>query len=160
MSQRYSCLEDVIQGHNLYDNCDMSPEAIRYWAKKAMITNSLAYVLADAAESFLMDCDGALAKFDRLVKRDVKRNFKIMHKCVNDARKAAKKAVGPMYETHSGFTDDGCIDSDWFYNFVMLLDDRVGVNPQKTRILLEFLFNMPSEGDGMFNPEYDDFVNE
>lgn len=159
MSQRYSSLEEVIQSHNLYKESHMSPEAVRHHAKMAMVTNSLAYILADAAESFLMDCEHSLNKFDRMVKNESKQNFKRMRQCVHAARAAAKKAASPMYETRSGFTDDACFDSDWWYNLIKLLDDRVGVNQQKTQMLLEFLLNMPSEGDGLFNPKYDDFVS-
>lgn len=159
MSQRYSSLEEVIKANNLDKNCTMSPESIKHFAKMAMVTNSLAYILADAAESFLMDCDFALGKFDRHLTKEVKRNFKQMHNAVHSARQATKKAAEPMYLTDSGFTDDACIDSDWFYNFLKLLDDRIGVNPQKTQMLLEFLLNMPSEGEELFNPKLEDFVN-
>ena len=160
MSQRYSSLEEVIKANNLDKNSTMSPESIKHFAKKAMITNSLAYILADAAETFLMDCDFALSKFDRHLTKEVKQSFKLMHKAVHSARLAAQKAAEPMYKTDSGFTDDACIDSDWFYNFLKLLDDRVGVNPQKTRLLLDFLLNMPSEGEGLFNPKFEDFYTE
>jgi hypothetical protein len=158
MSQRYSSLEEVIKANNLDKDCTMSPESIKHFAKKAMITNSLAYILADAAETFLMDCEFALGKFDRNLLREVKRNFRQMKSAVHQARLAAKKAAEPMYEAGSGFTDDACIDSDWWYNFVKLLDDRVGVNKQKTQLLLEFLLNMPSEGEGLFKPKLEDFV--
>lgn len=160
MSQRYSSLEEVIKANNLAKNCTMSPEGIRHHAKMAMVTNSLAYILADASETFLMDCENALGKFDRHLQKEIKQNFRQMTRCVHSARLAAKKAALPMYKTDSGFTDDACIDSDWWYNFVKLIDDRVGVNPQKTRLLLEFLLNMPSEGEGLFNPKFEDFVSE
>ena len=160
MAQRYSSLEEVIKAHNLTKDSQMSPEAVKHWAKMAMVTNSLAYILADAAESFLMDCDEALGKFDKNLVQKTKQNFKELHKCVVAAKAAAKKAASPIYETTSGYTDDACIDSDWWYNFVKLLDDRVGVNPQKTQMLLEFLLQMPSEGDGLFNPKYEDFVSK
>ena len=41
-----------------------------------------------------------------------------------------------------------------------LVDDRIGTNKQKTHLLLEFLLNMPSEGEGLFNPKFEDFVSE
>lgn len=159
MSQRYSSVDEVIKANFLDKDCDMSPEAVRHYAKMAMVTNSLAYILADAAETFLMDCEFALGKFDKHLLRDVKRNFRQMKTAVHAARLAAKKAAEPMYKADHGFTDDACVDSDWFYNFLKLLDDRVGVNKQKTQLLLEFLLNMPSEGEGLFNPKLDDFVN-
>lgn len=157
MSQRFSSLEEVIKENNL-DASGLSPEAVRRYAHLAMNTNSLAYILADAAETFLMDCENAICKFDRHLLREVKQNFRQMNKCVRSARLAAKKAVRPMYTTDSGFTDDACIDSDWWYNFIKLVDDRIGTNRQKTLLLLEFLLNMPSEGEGLFNPKLEDFV--
>jgi len=159
MAQRYSSLEEVIKENNL-DTSGLSPEAVRRHAKIAMNANSLAYILADAAETFLMDCEVSLSKFDRHLKREVKQNFAQMKRCVHSARAATKKAAQPMYDTDSGFTDDACIDADWWYNFVKLVDDRVGTNPQKTHLLLEFLLNMPSEGEGLYNVKLEDFVNE
>lgn len=160
MSQRYSSLDEVIKENDLAKDCQMSPEGIRHWAKMAMVTNSLAYVIADAAETLLMGCDQALGKFDRRIKQNVKKNFRHMHKCVHDARLAAGKAAEPMYKASSGYTDDACIDSDWWYNFIKLVDDRIGTNEQKTNLLLEFLLSMPSEGEGLFSPKFEDFVNE
>jgi hypothetical protein len=159
MSQRFSSLEEVIKANNL-DTSGLSPENVRHYAHLAMTTNSLAYVLADAAETFLMDCENALGKFDRHLLKEVKQNFRHMNRQVHSARLAAKKAAEPMYVTDSGFTDDACIDSDWWYNFLKLVDDRVGTNKQKTHLLLEFLLNMPSEGEGLFNPKFEDFVSE
>lgn len=158
MSQRYSSLDEVIKANNLFKDCNLPLETMRHHAKMAMVTNSLAYVLADAAESFLMDSDLALNKLNRNLTRETKQNFKNMASAVHTARRAAQRAAKPMYATDSGYTDDACIDSDWFYHFLMLLDDRVGVNPQKTHLLLEFLLNMPSEGEGLFNPKMDDFI--
>ena len=160
MSQRYQSLEEVIEANGLDKDCPMSAEAIIRHAKMAMVTDSFAYVLADAAETFLMDCECSLSKFDRYLRKETKQNFKHMHQCVRSAHAAAKKAVSDMYKTNTGFTDDACIDSDWWYNFIKLVDDRVGTNQQKTMMLLEFLLNMPSEGEGLFNPKLEDFVNE
>ena len=159
MNQRFQSLDEVIQRNNL-SSAALSPEAVRYHAKKAMVTNSLAYILTDAAETFMVDCESSLNKFDRALKNEVKRNFRQMHRCVHAARLAANKAATPMYKSGTGFKDDACIDSDWFYHFLQLLDDRVGTNPQKTQLLLEFLLAMPSEGEGLFDVKLEDFVSE
>ena len=158
MSQRHSSLDEVINEHNLNRNTTLSAEEVRQYAKKAMVTNSLAYVLADAANSFLIDCDAALQHFHKSLRHEVKQNFRQFQHTIHAARAASKKAAEPMYLAGSGYTDDACIDSDWFYHFIQLLDDRVGTNPQKTQLLLEFLLNMPSEGEGIFNPKYEDFI--
>lgn len=157
MPQRFSSLEEVIKANNL-DTSGLSPEATRHYAHLAMTTNSLAYILADAAETFLLDSETALNKFDRHLLKEVKQNFQQMNRQVHAARLAAKKAARPMYTTDSGFTDDACNDSDWWYNFMKLVDDRIGTNKQKSHLLLEFLLNMPSEGEGLFNPKFDDFL--
>ena len=157
MKQKFSSLDEVLAANNIKSDT-LSKEEVRHYAHLAMTTNSLAYVLADAAESFLMDCDAALGRVDRCLVQKTKQNFKEMHRCVHSARASAKKAASPMYETNSGFTEDACYDSDWWYNFIKLIDDRIGVNPQKTNQLLEFLLNMPSEGEGLFNPTYSDFI--
>lgn len=160
MTKRYAGLKEVIKETNIAKNATLSPEAIEYWTKKALATHSLAYILADAAESFLMECDEAMHKIDKQLVQKVKQDFKEMHRCVHASYKATNKAVQPMYKTNSNFTDNGCIDSDWWYNFLKLIDDRVGTNPQKTHLLLEFLLTMPSEGEGLFNPKFEDFVTK
>ena len=160
MTKRYAGLKEVIKEANIAKNATLSPEAIEYWTKRALATHSLAYILADAAGSFLMDSEEAMHKIDRQLTYEVKQAFNELHKCIHNSYRAANKAVQPMYKTNSNFTHDGCIDSDWWYNFLKLVDDRIGINPQKTQLLLEFLLTMPSEGEGLFNPKYEDFISE
>jgi hypothetical protein len=107
-----------------------------------------------------MECDEAMRKIDKQLVQKVKQDFNEMHRCIHASYKATNKAVQPMYKTNSNFTDNGCIDSDWWYNFMKLVDDRIGTNKQKTQLLLEFLLNTPSEGEGLFNPQFKDFVSE
>lgn len=156
-NKRFACVDEVIVNHNLAKDCVLPIESIRHLAKLSMLTNSMAYIFADAAESLLMDTEFTLDKLEKCLSKQAKHDFKQMKNSVHAARLAAKKAAAPMY-SQKDFTEDGCTDSDWWYNLIKLIDDRIGNNKQKTNLLLDFLFNMPSEGDGLFNVTYDDFI--
>jgi hypothetical protein len=47
-------------------------------------------------------------------------------------------------------------DSDWWYNFIRLVEDRTGNDALKTRQLLNWVLTMPSEM-GIFKIKKSDF---
>ena len=158
-NKRFAAIEQMLPSHDLIKDSTMSEDAIRHYAKLATLTHSMAYILADAADPFLMDSEFALGKLNQRLKRQTKKNFADMYAAVRVSRRAVKKAAGPMY-LKEDFSKDACKDSDWWYNLFKLIEDRIGNNKQKTNLLLDFLLNIPSEGDGLFNVKYEDFVND
>lgn len=149
-------IEAMIDRFGMDKKCNLSREAIKTKIQRAMVLNNLAFVLADAAHSFLMDCEGELSRFDVCFAQKDKYNFKQMLSHLQAARKWAKESALPIYEIPDKY--DACADSDWWYNMVKLIDDRLGDNPQKTNLLLEYLLNMPSEVK-LFEVTYNDFKN-
>ena len=154
IAQRDAQIDAMIDRFNITEKCNMSREAIREKVRRGMVLNNLAFILADVANTFLMDMEEELKPFGVCFAQTDKYNFKQMLSHVTAARKWAEKTALPIYEIADA--DDACADSDWWYNFIKLVDDRTGESARKTNMLLEYLLNMPSEV-GLFKVTYNDF---
>ena len=154
MDKLHADIEAMIDRFHMEKKCNMSREQIHKSIQKGMILNNLAFVLADAANTFLMDCERELRRFDVTFGQQDKYNFRQMLDHIKAARKWAEKSALPIYDIPD--TDDACADSDWWYHFMLLIDDRIGEDPRKTNLLLEYVLNMPSE-IGLFDVTYNDF---
>lgn len=148
-------IDAMIDRYDMERYCDMTREQIRRCVQRGMVANNLAFVLADTANTFLMDCEGDLRKLGVGFGYNDKYNFNQMMRHITAARKWAAKSALPIYELKEE-TDDACADSDWWYHMARLIDDRLGDDRRKTNMLLEFLLQMPSEV-GLFKVTYDDF---
>lgn len=149
-------IDDMIDHYHMEEKCDMSRKEIQELVQKAMIQNNFAFVLADVANTFLLDCEKSLERFGVAFSQKDRYNFGMVLKKISEARKWAGVAASPIYHLKMGETDNACADSDWWYNFIKLIDDRLGDDPRKTNMLLEYVLSMPSE-IGLFNIKYDDF---
>lgn len=147
-------IDEMIDRFNMTKKCSLSREQIHKAVERGMILNNFAFVLADAANTFLMDCECEMSKLGVAFTQKDKQNFKEMLKQIHSARKWAEICALPIYEIKDA--DDACADSDWWYNFIKLVDDRIGDDPRKTNLLLEYILAMPSE-IGLFKVEYNDF---
>lgn len=147
-------IEAMIDRFDMTTKCGLSREAIHKKVQRGMILNNLAFVLADAANSALMDMEEELSGLGVAFSQNDKYNFKQMLSHVTAAKKWAEKSALPIYEIKDA--DDACADSDWWYNMIKLIDDRLGDDVQKTNMLLEYVLAMPSE-IGLFKITYNDF---
>lgn len=147
-------IDEMIDRFHMTKKCSMSREAIHRAVERGMVLNNLAFVLADACNTFLMDCENELKRFDVAFGQTDKYNFRQMLSHISAARKWAEKSALPIYDIPDA--DDACADSDWWYSFIKLVNDRTGENPGKTNLLLEYVLNMPSEMN-MFDVKYNDF---
>ena len=147
-------IDDMIDRFHMMKKCSMSREAIHKAVEKGMVLNNFAFVLADVCNTFLMDCENELKRFDVAFGQTDKYNFRQMLSHISAARKWAEKSALPIYDIPDA--DDACADSDWWYSFIKLVNDRTGENPSKTNLLLEYVLNMPSEMN-MFDVKYNDF---
>ena len=151
-----STIDDMIDRYRMEEVLGMSREALRKRVRRGMICNNLAFVLADVASTFLLDCTSELARLGVVFGQKDKQNFNQMMSHLKAARKWAEKSALPMYGNAG--SEDACADSDWWYSLIKLIDDRTGSDKRKTNILLEYLLNMPSE-IGLFDIKYEDFRN-
>lgn len=147
-------IDSMIDKFKMVENCNIPREEIKKIVRRGMVLNNFAFVLADVANTFLMDCERDLRKLGVAFGQKDKYNFKMMLDHVKAAKKWAEISAMPIY--HMDHTDDACSDSDWWYNFIKLVDDRTGDNYAKTNLILEYLLNMPSE-TGLFDIKYDNF---
>ena len=146
--------DDFIEANHLVAKTQLSQETLRRIIKKAMMANSFAYILSDVVNSFIMDCDECLGKFDKAFSFESKKWFNEMRSHIIAARKCSEKLCQPMY--HTTRTDDMCADSDWWLALIKLVDDRMSDDYPKTQQFLELLLNMP-EGDSPYKVTFDDF---
>ena len=147
-------IEAMIDRFDMTTKCNLSREAISKKVKRGMILNNLAFVLADAANSALMDMESELTSLGVAFNQSDKYNFKQMLSHVDAAKKWAEKSALPIYK--ADYSEDMCADSDWWYNMIKLIDDRLGEDKRKTNMFLEYLLAMPSE-IGIFDLTYNDF---
>ena len=147
-------IDEMIDRFHMTKKCSMSRDAIHRAVERGMVLNNLAFVLADACNTFLMDCENELKRFDVAFGQTDKYNFRQMLSHISAARKWAEKSALPIYDIPDA--DDACADSDWWYSFIKLVNDRTGENLSKTNLLLEYVLNMPSEMN-MFDVKYNDF---
>ena len=155
LRKREADIDAMIDRFRMMDKCGKTREELHEIINKAMICNNFAFVLADVANTFLMDCEKSLETFGIAFDKKDKYNFRQMLDHVKAARKWAEKSAMPIYEIGEE-TDEACADSDWWYSLIKLIDDRTGDDPQKTNMLLEYILAMPSQV-GLFKITYDDF---
>lgn len=154
IQKRDEQINAMIDRFDMTSKCSLSREAIHKKVQRGMVLNNLAFVLADAANTFLMDMESELAPLGVGFRQEDKYNFNQMLSHVKAARKWAEKSALPIYEMSEAY--DACADSDWWYHMIKLIDDRLGDDRRKTNMLLEFILSMPSEV-GLFNVTYNDF---
>lgn len=154
IKKRDADIDAMIDRFNMTEKCNLSREQIHRKVQRGMVLNNFAFILADAANTALMDMETELKPLGVAFSQKDKQNFNEMMKHVVAAKKWAEKSALPIYEISEA--QDACADSDWWYNFLKLVDDRIGDNAQKTNLLLEYLLNMPKEV-GLFDVRYEDF---
>ena len=148
----------LIDELRLDERCSLGRDAIFRRLVKANVLLNIAYVLADATHSALLDVEGELRLVGAGLMKEDKYNYKQMMQHLSMARKWAQKSVAPIYATPD---DEGFgSDSDWWYNMIKLIEDRTGDDPRKTHMLLEFLLGMPSELGVFEKIDYGSFARE
>lgn len=152
--RRDASIDELIDRYDMERKCGMSRDELRRRVQRSLVYNNLAFICADVANSFLMDCEHELKRFGVAFRHDDRRNFRQMLDHIRAARTWSAKSAFPIYEIEE--RDNACAESDWWYNMMKLIDDRTGDNRQKTNMLLEWLLAMPSEV-GLFDVKYDDF---
>lgn len=149
-------IDAFIKEWNLVEKTGYSQETLQNMVRRAMLTNSFAFILADVTNSILMDCEYYMDKLGTGLSQNTKENFRNMLRNITAARKWSEKAIKPLYQSKS--VNSLCYDSDWWLNVIKLIDDRIGTDPQKTHLFIEFLLNMP-EGDSPYKVTLNDFKN-
>lgn len=145
--------EKFIEESGVHPEIPMSRQEIRRRVIKTMTENNIAFVLADAANSFFVDCTVGLSALGLEFKREQKMKFARLKNAVRQAKDLSAELGGELYTLED--RDFALFDSDFYYNLLKLIEDRIAEDPAKTTMLLQYLFAMPSHG--IFNVRLEDF---
>ena len=157
-NERDERIYGLIDELRLDERCSFGRDEIFRRLIKANVLLNIAYVLADATHSALLDVEGELRLIGAGLQKEDKYNYKQMMNHLSMAKKWAQKSVAPVYATPDD-VNFGC-DSDWWYNMIKLIEDRTGEDQRKTHMLLEFLLGMPSELGVFEKIDYSSFARE
>ena len=100
----------------------------RAYAKAALLT-SMAYVLADVMDSYIMETESNLALLKKGFSKNEKHEFKKVQQEAKNLQRRVKMLAKPIYEIKD--TDNAVMDSDYFADLFLLIVDRVGEDKNK-----------------------------
>ena len=109
---------------------------------KALIYTNTAYLLADVANSLMVDVEAILTSQAKEVKYGELKQFKTMLSDAKSLRERTRKVTKPLYEIKDYSALD---DSDWLLDIILLIVDRVGDNDDKAVRLRELIKEQPTE---------------
>ena len=134
----------------------LSEEEIVKQVRKTVISFNMTFIFADVLNTFLTDTEELMQKMGHNFMHEDKRRFNLVMNAIHQAKVLSQTAASPLYKIRD--TDEAMYDSDWWYNFVRLVDDHV-LEETQLHQLLEFIMNMPVQSP-VFDVKYGDFVKE
>lgn len=149
-------IDDIIDKYKVIEKTGMTREELHKQIFKATTCMSLAYMLTDVADSLLMDADSIFKPFRISLKFQERMQLNKVGSSIAAARRGIKELTGGIYRSQG---DAFATDADWWYNAIRLLHDRTGESLFKTRQVLEWLINMPSEMNMFTKITLKDFAN-
>lgn len=147
-------LDDVIDRCQMIERTGLTREELHRHIEKATMCLNIAHCLADVCETLVMDSESILRPFGATFERQDKMYFKQLSKSLQNARKCAKRCCMDLYQHKD--VNDFAEDSDWWYNIIRLIADRVGDDELKTKQVINWLITMPSVMN-MFDVKKRDF---
>lgn len=147
----------LIDDNNLPQKSGKTRDELYAAIKKVTSLNHLAFVLADAANSILIDCDQEMSKVGVFFTHKNKQNFNQMLNHIRSAIVWSKKTISPIYDEKDNDDVDGsCNDSDWYYNCIKLIEEKIAGDEKKTDDFLHYLLSIEG-GKGLYKIKYDNF---
>ena len=135
-------------------NPTLTKEDVERLTKKAISDMSLAFLLVDVANSFLMDADAFFKQMNIKVKDTDSKNMKNLSEAVKRARIMSGIAARPLYEMAGD--DDAAYDSDWWYNTIRLVETRINDDAVRSNQFIEYLLSMSPIFD-IYDVKYEDY---
>lgn len=129
----------IIDALHLIQATGLTREELHRHIDTVAVMMDLTTVLADVIDSMLLDIDDLLAKVKTPLDDRDRSYFKELRKLVNAARKWAQRATRDT--RHSERDDDLATESDWWKNFILMVEDRTGTERQ----LIRWVSTMPSQ---------------
>ena len=135
--------DDIIDALHLMEATGMTREELHKNIETVAVMMDLATVMAEVIDSMLLDIDDLLAKVKTPLDDRDRSYFKELRKLVNAARKWAQRATRDT--RHSERDGDLATESDWWKNFILMVEDRTGTDELKTKQLIRWVSTMPSQ---------------
>ena len=136
--------DNIIDKLNLERATGMSRDELYCNIEKAATLMDLAVCLADVINSLMIDVIDIADKVKVPLMTDRELSyFKELKKLANATRKWAFAITRDA--RHSDSDGDMAKESDWWYNLILMVEDRTGTDELKTKQLLEWISTMPSQ---------------
>ena len=135
--------DTIIDALHLLEATGMTREDLHMNIETVAVMMDLTTVLADVIDSMLLDIDDLLAKVKTPLDDRDRSYFKEMRKLIYAARKWAQRATRET--RHSERDGDLSTESDWWKNFILMVEDRTGTDELKTKQLIRWVSTMPSQ---------------
>lgn len=136
--------DNIIDKLNLERSTGMNREELYRNIEKAATLMDLSVCLADVVNSLMIDVIDIANKVKVPLMTDRELSyFKELKKLANATRKWAFAITRDA--RHSDNDSDMAKESDWWYNLILMVEDRTGTDELKTRQLLEWISTMPSQ---------------
>ncbi len=148
--------DTIIDALHLEQATGLTREELHRHIETVAVMMDLTTVLADVIDSILLDIDDLLAKVKTPLDDRDRSYFKEMRKLIKAARKWAQLATRDA--RHSERDDDLATESDWWKNFILMVEDRTGTDDLKTRQLIQWISTMPSQMHLFENIRTKDFL--
>lgn len=134
----------IIDKLNLERATGMSREELYRNIEKAATLMDLAVCLADVVNSLMIDVTDLADKVKVPLMSDRELSyFKELKKLANATRKWAFSITRDA--RHSERDGDLATESDWWYNLILMVEDRTGTDELKTKQVIQYLSTMPSQ---------------
>lgn len=148
--------DKIIDALHLEQATGLTREQLHKEIGRVSVLLDLAYVLADVCDSLMFDVTDILAKVKTPLDDRDRSFFKEMKKLANATRKWAQRATrDTRYSERDG---DLANESDWWKNFILMVEDRTGTDELKTRQLIRWISTMPSQMHLFENIHTKDFL--
>lgn len=137
-------LDNIIDTLRLEQSTGLTRDEIYVYIEKAARLMDLSVCLADVINSLMIDVTDISAKVKVPLMDERSRNyFKELKKLANATRKWAYAVTRDA--RHSERDGDLATESDWWYNLILMVEDRTGTDQLKTKQLIQWISTMPSQ---------------
>ena len=108
----------------------------------AKFYTNVAYILADVCNTFAMNAENELGKVRLQLREKEKQQFGALVTKAKELKVMSKQVASSIYRIDQ--VEQACEDSDWLYEFILLLIDRTGENEDKMTKARAMIFIMLS----------------
>lgn len=155
-------LDTVIDTLQLERTTGKSRDELYKLVETAATEMDLAVCLADVINSLMLDIIdfSNKVKIPLIVERE-RSYYKELRKLAEATRKWAMMATRDT--RHSERDRDMAMESDWWYNLILMVEDRTGTDTLKTKQLLHWISSMPSQMhlfDHIHTKDFERIINE